>query len=94
VPARDRFWHPVTTVTTQLEVVVRLALIRGRGCQRFCNVSAVKVSDPKAPDAAPYRGPIKIHDQQDNFPDGNYELVLGAQVFVLTKSGGKYQPIA
>ena len=37
--------------------------------------------------------PIKVLDGKDEFKDGVYELVLGAQVFALTKNRGEYQEI-
>jgi len=71
-------------------MVLRLAFIRGQGCGRFCNVRAIK-----APNAGPfslYRCPITVQEK-DDFPDGNYELVVGAQTFVLKKRKGDYLPI-
>jgi hypothetical protein len=34
-----------------------------------------------------FRTPSKIQDGKDDFEDGIYELVLGAQIFAVTKSG-------
>ena len=66
------------------QIVLRPAFIRGQGCGRFCTVSAVKANDPTPSNLTPYRCPIKVQDK-DDFPDGNYDLVLGAQTFVLKK---------
>jgi hypothetical protein len=71
-------------------MVLRLAFIRGRGCGRFCTVRAVKAQNPTPPNL--YRCPITVQEK-DDFPDGNYELVLGAQTFVLKKRSGDYLPI-
>jgi len=67
------------------------ALVRSRERERFCTVSAARNLEPNSGQF--FRSPIKILDPADDFPDGTYELVLGAQTFVLTKRGGKYQPI-
>ena len=74
------------------QIVLRPAFIRGQGCGRFCTVSAVKANDPTPSNQTPYRCPIKVQDK-DDFPDGNYDLVLGAQTFVLKKRKGDYLPI-
>ena len=56
--------------------------VRGRGCGRFCTVRAIKARDSNP--LSLYRCPITVQEK-DDFPDGNYELVLGAQAFVLKK---------
>ena len=40
-----------------------------------------------------FRPPIKILDDKDDFDDGDYELVLGAQIFRLRKIAGSYLEI-
>jgi hypothetical protein len=72
------------------DMVLRLAFIRGRGCGRFCTVRAIKARDSNP--LSLYRCPITVQEK-DDFPDGNYELVLGAQAFVLKKRKGHYLPI-
>jgi hypothetical protein len=80
-------------MSSDTQIVLRLAFIRAQGYERFCTVSAVKTNDPTSPKLTPYRCPIKVQDK-DDFPDGDYELVLGAQTFVLKKRKGDYLPIA
>jgi len=63
------------------------ALLRGEGRERRCNASAVEQRDRAHSYAAP---PIQILDPDDNFPDGDYELVLGNQRFRMVKRDGKY----
>ena len=93
LPKTNGLWHSeAADRSPDTQVVLRLAFIRGRGCERFCTVSAVKVNDPTAANLAPYCCPIKVQDN-DNFSDGHYELVLGAQTFVMTKMKGEYQAI-
>jgi hypothetical protein len=72
----------------------RPALIRGRGHARICIVSASKNGTTHHSSWHHlFRPPIKILDGYDDFEDGAYELVLGAQVFALDKNGGEYQEI-
>jgi len=78
------------TISLDRDMVLRLAFIRGRGCGRFCTVRAIKAKDPIPPNL--YRCPITVQEK-DDFPDGNYDLVLGAQTFVLKKRRGDYLPI-
>lgn len=76
------------------EECLRPALIRGYGRQRICIVIAFKngnYGDPSWEQL--FTPPIRIRDGNDDFEDGHYELVLGAQIFQLTKSAGNYQEI-
>ena len=73
----------------------RPALIRGHGHERICIVITSKDGVAAEPARSQlFRPPIKIADSKDDFEDGNYELVLGAQVFALRKSGGNYKEIS
>ena len=68
------------------------AMIRGHGRERFCTVTAtMNTGSPKPSDF--FMGPIKVLDATDDFADGNYELILGSQKFLLTKVGGVYHSI-
>jgi len=80
---------------TSLGEFRRPALIRGHGHERICIVITFKncATSGSAGDRL-FRPPIKILDGKDDFEDGAYELVLGAQIFALTKNGGTYQEIA
>jgi hypothetical protein len=40
---------------------------------------------PSAPAHPAYIQPIVIHDQDNDFPDGNYELMVGEQIFRFVK---------
>ena len=69
------------------------ALIRGHGEHRICMVLAIK--NPVPFDSLQlFAGPIRVLDGDDSFQDGSYELVVGAQRFMLVKSRGEYQSIA
>jgi hypothetical protein len=72
----------------------RPALIRGYGHARLCIVITSKhcVAGEHGWDQL-FRPPIKVLDNKDDFEDGNYELVLGAQVFELKKNEGHYAEI-
>lgn len=78
-------------MSPEREVVTMPALIRGQAQQRHCTVSAVRNPDRESADL--FKGPIKVLDEKDDFPDGTYQLVLGAQVFSLVKSTGNYRAI-
>ena len=67
-------------------VVKAKVSLRGEGRERLCSVSAVQVPDA----TSPYAAPIKILDPDDNFPDGNYVLILESQPFRIVKRNGKY----
>lgn len=79
---------------TSREALRRPALIRGHGHQRICIVITFKngATAGSGWDQV-FKAPIKVLDGKDDFEDGAYELVLGAQVFTLTKNGGEYQEI-
>ena len=49
----------------------------------------MKVTNPSAPANPAYARP-EILDLDDDFPDGNYELLVGEQALRLVKRGGKY----
>jgi hypothetical protein len=69
----------------------RPALIRGHGRQRICIVTAYKNRIPPGSGWSQlFRAPIKILDYKDDFEDGIYQLVLGAQVFAVIKNRGEY----
>ena len=72
----------------------RPALIRGNGHERICIVATHKnnTTNSSGWDHL-FRTPIKVLDGNDDFEDGVYELVLGAQVFALTKNLGEYRKI-
>ena len=74
--------------------VLRLvpALIRGHGEHRICIVLAIKNSAPLDSNQL-FKAPIRVLDAKDDFEDGSYELVAGAQTFSLVKSRGEYQII-
>jgi hypothetical protein len=93
IPGTNAFCHSeAACMSPDTKIVLRPAFIRGQGYGRFCTVSTVKANDPTLPNLTPYRCPIKVQDK-DDFPDSNYELVLGAQTFVLKKTKGDYLPI-
>ena len=76
------------------QYIRRPALIRGCGHQRICFVITSKNgSAPGSGCQHLFKAPMKILDSEDDFKDGPYELVLGAQVFALTKKGGEYQEV-
>jgi hypothetical protein len=52
-------------------------------------VSAVKVTNPSAPAHPAYSQPV-IHDQDDEFPNGHYEITIGEQIFRFVKRNGEY----
>ena len=74
--------------------VLRLvpALIRGHGEHRICIVLAIKNVAPLDSNQL-FKAPIRVLDAKDDFKDGSYELVVGAQAFSLVKSRGEYQII-
>jgi len=72
------------------ELVVVPAVLKGEGKQRPCQVKAVKVTNPLAPDLPGY-GRVEILDPEDDFPDGNYELDVDGQTFRRVKRDGKYE---
>jgi hypothetical protein len=53
-------------------------------------VSAVKIPNPSAPAHPAYTQPIVIHDPDDDFPDGDYEVMVGEQIFRFVKRNGEY----
>jgi hypothetical protein len=71
------------------EVVVLNAVLRSEGHEKICRVSAVKVTNPSAPAYPAYTLPAGIHSD-DDFPDGNYELIIGEQTFRFVKRNGEY----
>lgn len=78
-----------------LRACLRPALIRGQDRNRICIVAAFK--NHARGDVGwerLFKPPIRVVDGNDDFEDGDYELVLGAQTFRLTKSSGKYHEIA
>ncbi len=79
-------------MTSRRESVVVTGVLRGEGHQRNCQVRAIKVTNPSAPANPAYTQPEPI-DFKDDFPDGNYELLVGEQIFRLVKRGGKYDSL-
>lgn len=85
---------PKVTLLSSNGELRRPALIRGHGHQRICIVVTSKNgSTPGSGWDHLFRTPTKILDGKDDFEDGFYELVLGAQVFALTKNRGEYKEI-
>jgi len=78
------------TSYSQRQAVEQQSLLRGEGRERVCRVSAVKIPNPSAPAHPAYTQPIVIHDPDDNFPNGNYELIIGEQTFRFEKRNGQY----
>jgi hypothetical protein len=76
-------------MTSRRESVVVTGVLRGEKHQRTCRVRAMKVTNPSAPANPAYARP-EILDLDDDFPDGNYELLVGEQALRLVKRGGKY----
>jgi len=76
-------------MTSRRESVVVTGVLRGEGHQRGCQVGAIKVTNPSAPANPAYTRPELI-DFEDDFPNGNYELLVGEQSFRLVKRSGKY----
>jgi hypothetical protein len=72
------------------DAVVRQALLRGQGRERACRVSAIEVTNRSAPAHPAYTQPVVIHDPQDDFPEGDYELIVGEQTFRLLKRNDEY----
>ena len=80
---------------TEPGTLKRPALIRGHGHTRICFVTTFKNGATNNTNSYKlFRPPITILNPDDDFENGIYELVLGAQVFVLTKNGGEYQEIS
>ena len=69
-------------------------MIRSQGRERICMVVTFKNCDAsESRREGVFRPPIRILDGKDGFEDGEYELVLGEQIFPLTKIGGNYLEI-
>ncbi|HST10899.1 MAG TPA: hypothetical protein VLL05_11025 [Terriglobales bacterium] len=77
-------------MTSLRESVVMPGVLRGEGHQRGCQVRAIKVTTPNAPSSPAYARPDPV-DLNDDFPDGEYELIVGEQTFRLVKRDGKYE---
>jgi hypothetical protein len=82
----SRFFSQTSCI--QRQAVELQSLLRGEGRERVCR--AIKVTNPSAPAHPAYIQPIIIHDQDDDFPDGNYELMVGEQIFRFVKRNGEY----
>ena len=79
-------------MTSKREIVtVNGALQSNDGkCKRVCQVRAVSVTNPSIPGGPAYTQP-ELVDPDDDFPDGEYEIVLpGGQEFPLVKRDGVY----
>jgi hypothetical protein len=50
------------------------------------------LTSPSALSYPAYAAPIKTHDLDDDFPEGNYEIFLEEQTFRLIKRKGQYIP--
>ena len=81
------------TSYSQRQSVVQQSILRGEGRERVCRVGAVKIPNPSAPAHPAYTQPVVIHDPDDNFPDGNYEVMVGEQIFRFVKRNGEYMGI-
>jgi len=63
-------------------------ILRGEGRERVCRVRAVKVTKPDQP-AHPAYADFDIIDS-DDFPYGDYELLVVGQTILLAKREGEY----
>ncbi len=78
------------TSYSQRQAVEQQSLLRGEGRERVCRVSAVKLTNPSSPAHPAYTQPIVIHDADDDFPDGDYEVMVGEQIFRFVKRNREY----
>jgi len=73
------------------ESIVLRGTLRGEGRQRPCLIRATRVSlyvdESAAPVSIAYAS-LSVDD--DNFPDGNYEVEFNGQKELLTKKQGHY----
>ena len=77
------------TSYSQRQAVELQSLLRGKGRERVCRISAIKVTNPSSPAHPTYIQPV-IQDQDDEFPNGHYEVTIGEQIFRFVKRNGEY----
>lgn len=78
-------------MSSRKEPVVLRGTIRGEGRQRECLIRATKVSlyvDESATPVSVAYSRLSLDD--DNFPDGNYEVEFNGRKEPLTKKRGYY----
>jgi hypothetical protein len=76
-------------MTSLKETVQVPGVLRGKGRERDCLVRAQKVTNPGPPADFAYADPVLL-DPEDGFPDGDYEVQIGRQIFFPVKRNGEY----